>query len=124
MDVCNALNEGGRLILTLPVDRQFWEEYRDGQDPCGTQEKQENNQFFFQRFCDLDSIRQRLLDPIQALPLEMRWFGESNPGRFHEYIQRWLREGIECTVEDPREIADHYQEFNSWKEMPVLAYVA
>lgn len=113
-----ALNEGGRLILTFPVDRQYWKEYRSGEDPYGTQERADSQQYFFQRFYDLDSIRQRLLEPVGVSPVTMRWFGEKQSGHFHDYIRRWLEEGWQCTVEDPREIADHYQEYESWEEMP------
>jgi hypothetical protein len=48
----------------------------------------------------------------------IRWFGEKTPGRFHAYIARWLQEGIAATVDGPREIADHYQVFDSWDAMP------
>ncbi len=114
----NALNEGGRLILTFPVDRHFWEEYREGQDPYGTQEKQGDNRYFFQRFYDPESIYQRLLNPIGVESINMRWFGETTAGHFHDYIQKWLQEGVIVTTEDPREIADYYQEFDTWEEMP------
>lgn len=114
----NALKKGGHLILTFPVDRQFWEEYRDGQDPYGTQEKSDGGSYFFQRFYDPGSIQLRLLQPIGVSPLNMRWFGENAPGHFQKYIQRWIKDGIQCTVEDPREIADHYKEYDTWEEMP------
>jgi SAM-dependent methyltransferase len=83
----NALKKGGFLILTFPVDRQFWEEYRDGQDPYGTQEKSEGDKYFFQRFYDFESIQHRLLQPIGATPITMRWFGENTPGHFQKYDQ-------------------------------------
>lgn len=113
----NALKKGGCLVLTFPVDRQFWEEYRYGQDPYGTQAKQDNK-YFFQRFYDIDSIQRRLLNPIGASVFKMRWFGEKEKGHYAEYEQKWLRDGIQCTVNDPREIADHYQEFDAWEQMP------
>lgn len=111
-----ALKSGGRLIITIPVDRRFWIEYRD-QDYYGTQQKREDG-YFFQRFYDLDAIWERLLKPINCEPLELRWFGETEKGRFHEYIQCWLNDGLDCIVDDPREIVDHYQEYESWQDMP------
>jgi len=113
----DSLNESGRLILTIPVDRQFWEEYRD-ENYYGMHSTQESGKHFFQRFYDKDAIEQRLLSHIKKEPTVVRWFGETSPGKFMEYITRWMHQGFECTVEDPREIANHYQEFPSWETMP------
>lgn len=111
-----ALKSGGRLIITVPVDRRFWIEYRD-QDYYGTQQKDKDS-YFFQRFYDLDAIWERLLAPINCEPLQLRWFGETEKGRFHKYIQCWLNDGLDCIVDDPREIVDHYQEYETWQDMP------
>jgi len=114
----DSLNSGGRLILTVPVDRKFWNEYRD-RTYYGTQPEQNvQSRFFFQRFYDRAAISERLLEPLGITPSSVRWFGESTPGRFSQYIGRWIHEGYNCTVEDPREIADHYREYSSWEEMP------
>jgi len=32
--------------------------------------------------------------------------------------KRWMRDGLAGTVEDAREIVDHYREFRNWEEMP------
>lgn len=114
----NALKKGGRLILTFPVDRNFRNEYRDI-NYYGTQGFYHKNKgFFFQRFYDEAAIWERLLKPIDQEPSSIRWFGETSPNIFNRYIERWLHEGYECTVDDPRHIVDNYREFNSWDEMP------
>jgi hypothetical protein len=112
----DLLASGGRLIVTIPVDRSYWIEYRDN-DYYSTQFKQ-GGKYFFQRFYDRDAIRERLLEPIGREPTVVRWFGERINGRFQNYIQRWLKEGVDCTLEDPREIADYYEQFDSWQMMP------
>lgn len=113
-----ALREGGTLILTVPVDRCLWNEYR-GKDYYGVQDgPPEEKGYFFQRFYDRSAIQERLLSPIGKQPQVIRWFGETSPGKFHDYIQCWIHEGYNCIVEDPREIVDNYQEFSSWEEMP------
>ncbi len=114
----SALNPGGRLILTIPVDRVFWNEYRS-HDYYGLQ-KQESGQgnYFFQRFYDKQAIQDRLLSPIGKQPTKISWFGEITPGRFQSYIARWIREGYHCVVEDPREIVDNYRYYSCWEEMP------
>lgn len=113
----DSLKDGGRLILTVPVDREFLVEYRD-QDYYGTQPSQTGGENFFQRVYDKAAIWKRLLSPIEKEPSVVRWFGETTPGRYREYEKRWVSEGLSHTIEDPREIADYYQEFSSWEEMP------
>ena len=56
--------------------------------------------------------------PTGQEPVLVRWFGETVKGRFAEYERRWMREGYNCVVDDPREIADFYREFSTWKDMP------
>ena len=48
----------------------------------------------------------------------LRWFGEKMPGHYADYERRWIERGLACTIDDPREIVDHYQEFGSWSKMP------
>lgn len=112
-----ALAYGGRLILTVPVDRTYWEEYRDA-DPYSTQAEAASGKYFFQRYYDEDAIHTRLLAPIGQHPKVIQWFGERTPGHFRAYEKRWQQEGLECTVDDPCEIADYYQDYPSWKAMP------
>ena len=112
----DLLGKGGRLIVTVPVDRHYWVEYRDV-NHYGTQTKRDEK-YFFQRFYDQQAIWERLLNPIDCEPTHVCWFGEKVNGRFRNYIQRWLKEGLDCTIEDPREIVDHYQRFDSWHSMP------
>jgi hypothetical protein len=114
----DALKRNGCLILTIPVDKKYWEEFREGIDPYGTQPTSGNGKYFFQRHYDLRAIQQRLIEPIGLEPTKVSWFGEKTPGLFQEYIQRWIREGDHCAVDDPREIADNYQEYATWDVMP------
>ncbi len=114
----DALVDGGRLILTIPVDREFRDEYRD-HDSYGLQrDRGRDGRYFFTHIYDKPAIWERLLSPIGREPSVVRWFGETTPGRFVRYEQRWMREEHGCTVDDPREIADHYREFATWEEMP------
>lgn len=115
--IYEALEPGGRMILTVPVDRLFWDEHRE-RDAYGTQESQADGHYFFQRYYTEAAIRERLLAPIGREPTRVRWFGETVQGRFAEYERRWMREGYDCVVDDPREFVDFYREYSTWKEMP------
>lgn len=112
-----ALEPGGRMIITIPVDRFAWDEYRE-QDAYGIQDTHSDGRYFFQRHYTENSIWERLVAPIGQNPTLVRWFGETLRGRFADYEQRWLKEGYDCTVDDPREIVNFYREFSSWSEMP------
>ncbi|HUP14464.1 MAG TPA: hypothetical protein VM848_00160 [Acidimicrobiia bacterium] len=114
----DALRLGGHLILTVPVDRSHRDEFRSS-DPYGTQEESEGKGFFFQRFYDERTMFERLVRPLPAHDLvSIRWFGERRQGHFSSYESDWIERGLARTVEDPREIADHYREYQSWSEMP------
>jgi len=112
-----SLREGGRLILTVPVDRRFRVEYRDA-DYYGTQVDRGDGKYFFQYVYDKHSLWERLIKPLGRDPTVVRWFGERERGRYREYERRWIEQGRDCTVEDPREMAEHYREFATWEEMP------
>jgi SAM-dependent methyltransferase len=114
----NALAPGGHLILTVPVDRQFWEDYRDQAYYSIPKEQSKSGSYFFQRLYDEAAIRKRLIDFIGVEPSSVRWFGEKRVGHYFEYEKQWLKEGFEYTFDDPREISENYQEFSSWDMMP------
>ena len=114
----NALAVGGRLIITVPVDRRFWTEYRKEAYYGIPEEVSDPRGYFFQRYYNKDAIWERLVAAIGNEPSSIRWFGEKNVGYFSEYEKRWLKEGIKCTVDDPLEMSEKYQEFPSWESMP------
>jgi len=112
-----ALKPGGRLIITVPVDRQAWEEYRSV-NYYGVQVAAGTHGYFFQRFYDCDSLYQRLIEPTGQAPRCLQWFGERERGHFVAYVQRWQRNEYACTVDDVRVLIDHYTEYDSWEAMP------
>ena len=113
-----ALAVGGRLILTIPVDRISWDEYRDQTYYGMPKDRSGTGSHFFQRYYDKQSLWKRIVGSIGVEPAHIGWFGEKNGGHFADYEKRWLRDGFECTFDDPREMSEHYQEFLSWDEMP------
>ena len=116
-EMFDALSPGGRLILTLPVDRTMWNEYRN-HNAYRTQSTRAADSYFFQRYYDLEAIDERIVGAIGRRPSVVGWFGEKVAGCFAAYEQRWIKEGYDCIVDDPREIADHYQEYPNWDAMP------
>jgi SAM-dependent methyltransferase len=113
----DALAPGGRLLVTVPVDRRAWAEFRDS-DIYGLGLPREPEGYFFQRWYDEASVRGRLIDPIGPDRVSVEWFGERVPGRFAAYEREWIRRGHARTVDDPLEIARGYRSFAGWAEMP------
>jgi predicted SAM-dependent methyltransferase len=113
----NALKPGGRLIVTVPVDRKFWLEYRQI-DHYGTQGSARDGQLFFQRHYDGAAVLQRLVEPLGVRAKVIRWFGEKTPGRFAGHDRRWQTQGFRATADDAREIVDNYGDFADWSLMP------
>jgi SAM-dependent methyltransferase len=117
-----SVRPGGRLFITVPVDRTHWDEYRD-KDPYGTQKGNLVGGYFFQRFYNRASLESRLVETVGCEPL-IQWFGEKTPGRFKKYMDRWQAEGSCVTDQDPLEIAAQYRHFPSWEEMPGIGVAA
>jgi hypothetical protein len=113
----NLLVPGGRLILTVPVDRRYWREYRD-RDYYGTQPTSEDGRVFFQRNYDATAINERLINAVGHGPSVLRWFGEIQPGSFAKHEERCISQGLRRCVLDPKEMADNWHEYDSWKDMP------
>lgn len=112
-----ALAPGGRLIVTVPVDRAFRLEFRD-HDEYELAGPTSGQSYFFQRYYDETAIHKRLVEATGQRATTIRWFGERTPGRFLEYERRWQRLGHRCTVWDPVEIGREYLEYASWRSMP------
>ena len=112
-----ALAPGGALMVTVPVDRRTWDEYRP-EDVYGLGIASNADGRFFQRWYDESTIVRRLLDPLGPVDVQVEWFGERVAGRFADYENDWRRRGRERTVDDPREIADWYASYGEWGEMP------
>jgi hypothetical protein len=123
-----ALRPGGRLILTVPVDRAHEDEYRDidtystqgggGDGGDSTNGGAPAGKYFFQRVYDEASIADRITNTIGQLPNVIRWYGETRPGKFRELERGIMSRGLDAAVHEPREMADHFRTYASWAEMP------
>ena len=113
----HALQPGGRLLVTVPVDQVAWLEHRPT-DTYGLGLPPGPEGYFFQRWYDEASLRDRLLEPIGAGSAVLEWFGERTPGRFAGYVERWLRIGARATLADGLEIGRHYREYTTSADMP------
>lgn len=111
------LKPGGRLILTVPVDRTYRDEFRVS-NAYGTQQKSDNGRYFFQRHYDLPALLDRLVRPFGGMETSFSWFGETQPGVFAAYETEWLKKGYAVTVRDPLFMAERFRRFDAWEAMP------
>ena len=113
------LAPGGRLILTVPFDRESWTEYRD-RDPYGLspREPAKNGKHFFQRWYDAESLRKRIIAAVGVRPSLEEYYGERTAGHFHEYTRRFLKQGKSVAIHDPAMMARHYRVWPCAQEMP------
>lgn len=112
-----SLRPGGVLVLTVPVDRRHWDEYRSD-DVYGLGADPSRDGYFFQRYYDAQSIEHRLIDGVGCRPDTQEWFGETSPGVFAAYERRWMERGLGETVGDPAFIASNFRSYGGWAEMP------
>lgn len=112
----SMLPVGGRLLITLPVDREFRREFRCD-DVYGLQDGGKSQQFF-QRVCDEKSISRRILRGAGRAPVASEWFGEFERGTFESYELRWRERGIGATATDAWTFMRRYRTYPSWTAMP------
>lgn len=110
-ELWRVLKPGGKLILTLPCKRQYYEEWRDTDSYNLGTHKNQQNKYFFQRFYDKLNLQKRIIDAFGKEPQKIQFFGEKKVGTFDAYIQAWLSQGIWLSIKDDYYIAQNYQYF-------------
>jgi SAM-dependent methyltransferase len=113
----DALRPGAPLILTVPVDRTFEDEYRD-RDEYGLGAAEAPGRYFFQHVYDERAVADRLVAAAPWARAELRWYGEREPGAWRRFEDQWRAEGFKAIVEDARFAAEAFQEYPSFAAMP------
>ena len=104
------------MVITVPVDRTAWEEYRD-HDAYGLA-LEASDRYFFQRYYDDATVRRRLIDAVGSAPSAVEWFGERARGVFAAYERKWMARGHATTVRDPAFVSKEFRRYPSWSAMP------
>ncbi len=110
------LSHGGKIILTVPVDKFYREEFVNV-PLYGTQPKQLNGKYFFQRIYDYDSIMQRLIEPNNLKLIDMSWYGEKRSGSWQNYRRTMPKSGFIFNVLDPLYMDFFFTKYSSWNDM-------
>jgi SAM-dependent methyltransferase len=120
-----ALKPGGKMVLTVMVDRHFHDEYCD-EDVYQLGAAKGVSGYFFQRYYDKEAIYARLLSGgLAGYCRELGWYGEKQAGRYHWYVKR-AREGYDYSwgVNEPCEAVNQYCSYATWEEMPGVGVAA
>lgn len=115
--LAGMVRPGGRLVITVPVDRSYIEEYRH-EDTYGLQGKNEKGSYFFERRYDLDALLERLVAPVGANRVHMEWAGEITEGSWDRYIAAWRQWGLVVRSWDRYRYSRQWKKYDSWNDMP------
>lgn len=115
--LAGMVRPGGRLVITVPVDRDYIEEYRH-EDTYGLQDKNEKGSYLFERRYDLDALLERLVAPVGANRVHMEWAGEITEGWWDRYITAWRRWGLVMRSLDRYRYSRQWKRYDSWSDMP------
>ena len=88
-NVRRLLAPGGSLLLTLPCTAVGYNQYRD-YDEYNLAGPDSEGRFFFQRFYDASSLRERVFS-VLGEPSQTMVYGESEPGYFGRNAQQKMR---------------------------------
>ena len=117
-EMWKALKPGGRLILTFPVSKSYYEEFRS-EDVYKLGYSQKNEDYFFQRIYDEKAIKNRILSTLNNYEIsEKKIFGEKNSTFYVDYKERWMNKDYFETVKDPYYISKYFKEFESTDQLP------
>jgi SAM-dependent methyltransferase len=83
------LAPGGSLLMTLPCTAAGYDQYRD-YDEYNLARPDADGRFFFQRFYDASSLRERIVS-VLGEPRQVTVYGESEPGYFGRNAQQKMR---------------------------------
>lgn len=111
MEMWRVLKPGGSLVLTVPFDEVFAEEYRDV-DVYTTTKMPRNGKYFFQRRYDHESIQKRMVVPVGGEDVKYEYFLEIDKGFFDKYDKLWGERKYLMSILDPVLIHRHYRLVN------------
>ncbi len=116
-EMWRVLKPGGKLIITIPCAKNSYEEWRDT-DTYNLSNHKNGGKYFFQRFYDSASIKERIIRLIGLEPIKVSILGEKRKDVFKEYEQRWINKGFRETIADPLYITRDYKIYSDIESLP------
>ena len=122
MAVRRLLKPGGTLLLTLPCAASGYDQYRDF-DEYGRGTPDADGRYFFQRFYDLASLRERVF-AVLGDPRQTVVYGEREPGFFGRNAEAKMRGLPYPFWQEGYMMGRHFQTFPSIDALPGEGVVA
>ena len=117
-ELWKTLKPGGRLLLTFPVSKIYYEEFRT-EDVYNLGPSKKNEEYFFQRIYDEKSVKDRILGALNNNEItNKKIFGEKDSFFYEGYKKRWTKNSYFETVKDPYYISKYFKEFESTDQLP------
>jgi SAM-dependent methyltransferase len=120
--VRRLLKPGGTALLTLPCAAAGYDQYRD-YDEYGLGTPNGEGHYFFQRFYDSASLRERVF-PVLGEPRRMVVYGEREPGFFGRNAEAKMRGLPYPFWREGYMMGRHFQTFPSVDALPGEGVVA
>jgi SAM-dependent methyltransferase len=121
-EVRRLLAPGGTLLLTLPCAARGYDQYRD-YDEYNLSRPDARGHFFFQRFYDAGSLRERVFS-VLGEPRQVAVYGEREPGYFGRNAQQKMRGLPYPFWREPYMMGRHFQTYQSIDTLPGEGVVA
>ncbi|MGA1823654.1 MAG: GDSL-type esterase/lipase family protein [bacterium] len=118
LKIWSMLKPGGTLLITVPVNAKYLEEYRK-EDTYGLgYPHNDEKKIFFQRCYDDHSLKQRIFNVLQTMPHTMEIFGFKKGWKFHSYIERCKTLGLKEVAKDSYYASKYIRRFDRVSELP------
>jgi SAM-dependent methyltransferase len=108
-ELVRVTRSSGTIFLTFPVKPEFENEFRDVQHYETQEIVPRTQKYFFQRYYDRNSIRERLTSRPGIIEQARQYYVEDPPGWFEKYEQEWIKRGLSHTVLDSKLMAEHFR---------------
>jgi SAM-dependent methyltransferase len=116
------LAPGGVFLLTLPCAATGYDQFRE-YDEYGLSQPDQQGRYFFQRFYDEPSLRDRVFS-VLGQPRAMTVYGEREPGYFARNAERKMRGLPYPFWREPYMMGRHFQVYPSIAGLPGEGVVA
>jgi SAM-dependent methyltransferase len=121
-DLRGLLAPGGTMLVTVPCAARGYDQYRD-YDEYQLARADADGRFFFQRFYDASSLRDRVFS-VLGQPSEMVVYGEREPGYFGRNAEQKMRGLPYPFWREGFMMGRHFQRFPSIDALPGEGVVA
>jgi ubiquinone/menaquinone biosynthesis C-methylase UbiE len=121
-EMWRVLKKGGYLIITTHVSNKYYEEFRES-NQYRQKVRVKKGKYFFQRVYSPSVLKKRVCGAVGSDPIHSEVICEKRNGWFDEYIKRWIRFGINETVNDPYYVISKFKKIEDVSKVSGLGVI-